>query len=59
MAPVYDEWREGLMMRGLGNLMVLLAVAILAVAAAESQASQTTPAGGNKVQAAPTAPSQN
>jgi len=48
------------MMRAFGNLTVLLAgVAILAAAAAQSQPSQTTPAGGNQVQAAPTAPSQS
>jgi hypothetical protein len=45
------------MMRGLGVL--LLAVAIPAVTAAQSEPSSTTPSGGNQVQTAPTAPSQS
>ena len=48
------------MMRELRNLMVLsFAFAIPLVAAAQSEPSSATPAGGNQVQAAPTAPSQS
>jgi len=39
--------------------VLLVAVAIPAMAAAQSEPSSTAPAGGNQVQAAPTAPSQN
>lgn len=60
MAPVYDELREGFMMRGLRSLtFLLLAAAFSAMAAAQSEPSSTVPAVGNQVQAAPTAPSKN
>jgi hypothetical protein len=60
MATVYDELREGFMMRELRRLTLLLAtVAIPAAVAAQRQPPSSTPAGGNQVQSAPTAPVQS
>ncbi len=44
------------MMRGLGVLLLVAAIPVIAVA--QSEPSSTTPSGGNQVQPAPTAPSQ-